>query len=186
MEPAFFTRSMILLAVDSPKALVTRRRRTPERFTHPEKTSWQSVTERGTDSPVMARVSRLEVPSITVPSRGTFSPGRTRMTSPTCTSLGSTTATSPLRSTLAVSGRMSRSSLIERWELPSAMPSKSSPTWKKSITKTASANWGSPPGTKPMSRAPMVAMDMRKSSSKGRPCARDSAASATTLPPATT
>ena len=177
--------SMILLAVDSPKPLVTRRRSTPERFTQPEYAASPGLTERGTDSPVMARVSRLEVPSITVPSRGTFSPGFTRMISPTCTVLGSTTATLPLRSTFAVSGRMSRSSLIERLELPSAMPSKSSPTWKKSITKTASANWGSPPGTKPMSRAPMVAMDMRKSSSKAFPRATDSAASATTLPPAT-
>ena len=182
---AFCTRSMILLAVDSPKPLVTRTRRSPVRFTQPDATSSPTPASRGTLSPVRATVSRLVWPSITTPSSAIFSPGRTTMTSPTATSPGSVATTSPSRSTYATSGRICISSRMERRELSSAMPSNSSPTWKKSITNTASANCGSPPGTKPMSSAPSVATDMRKSSSNGRRAATDSAASRRTPRPAT-
>ncbi len=106
-SPAFSTRSMIFDAVDSPKVLFTFMCSSPEMFTHPEITSSPTVTSRGRLSPVSATVLRLELPSRTVPSSGIFSPGFTTMVSPTSTVSGATVVTSPPRSTLAVSGRMS-------------------------------------------------------------------------------
>ena len=86
-------------AVDSPKALVVRMRSTPLRLTQPERTSSPGATLRGRLSPVRATVSSEELPSSTVPSIGTFSPGRTRMVSPTATLSGATVSTAPSRST---------------------------------------------------------------------------------------
>ncbi len=183
-EEACSTRSRIFAAVDSPAGLSARTRSSPLKFTKPESTCPPAVTSRGSLSPVNATVFRLEVPSRTVPSIGTFSPGRITTVSPTSTSSGSTLTTAPSRSTFAVSGRISISCEMERLLLPSATPSRSSPTWKKSITNTASANMGSPPGTKPMSRAPIVAMHIRKSSSKTSPSEICSAASFNTSKPA--
>ena len=55
-------------------------------------------------SPVSMLSSTLDVPAVTMPSTGTFSPGRTRTRSPTATSsIGTSTSTSP-RSTRAVRG----------------------------------------------------------------------------------
>ena len=153
-------------------------------MTQPERIGSPIPASRGALSPVRATVFKEVAPSITVPSIGTFSPGFTTMISPTDTSSGLTVTTFPSRSTFAVSGRMSRSWEIARWLLPSAMPSNSSPTWKKSMTNTASANIGLPPGTKPMSRAPTVAMHMRKSSFRASPWARPSPASFKTSNPA--
>ena len=166
---AFSTRSRILDAVDSPKAFVTFARMTPVRFTQPEIMSSSLDMLRGTLSPVRATVSRLEVPSRTTPSIGTFSPGFTTIVSPTLTSSGLTVKTFPSRSTLAVSGLMSINAEIDLRLRPSAMSSKSSPTWKNSITKTASGNCVSAPGRNPMQSAPMVAMLIKKSSSKKSP-----------------
>ena len=166
---AFSTRSRIFEAVDSPNALVTLARMTPERFTQPEIILSFGPIVRGTLSPVSATVSRLDVPSRTKPSIGTFSPGLTTIVSPTFTSSGLTVKTFPSRSTLAVSGLMSIKAEIDLRLRPSAMSSNSSPTWKKSITKTASGNCVSAPGRNPMQRAPMVAMLIRKSSSKKSP-----------------
>ena len=94
-------------AVDSPKEWVTRSLMTPVRLTQPEATSVPLAASRGRLSPVRATVSRLVEPSTTVPSRGTFSPGFTTMTSPGCTVSGATVSSWPPRSTWAVSGRMS-------------------------------------------------------------------------------
>ena len=177
---AFSTRSSTLEAVDSPNDLVTRARTTPETLTQPESSSSPTPAGRGMDSPVSAMVSRLVSPSSTTPSSGTRSPGLTTMVSPTRTSAGLTTFSAPSRTTVATSGRMSMRCEMERSLRSSAMSSKSSPTWKKSITKTASANSGSDPGRKPIARAPMVAIAIRKSSSNGSPSRTPSHASAST------
>ena len=99
------------------------------------------------------------------------------MISPIVTCSGLRVMIVPSRSTLAVSGRMSmRCEMLSRLR-PSAYSSKSSPTWKNSITNTASGNALSAPGRNPMHRAPIVATAMRKSSLNTSPCRIPSAAS---------
>ena len=174
---ALSTKAIILETVLSPKFFVVRTRMTPVKLIHPETTSSPSFKSRGTLSPVSAKVFKAELPSTTTPSKGTFSPGRTTMTSPTFTSSGETVSTRLFLSTFATSGRISI-----KWEMlsrlfPSAYPSKSSPTWKKSITNTASGNSVSESGKNPMQRAPMVAIAIKKSSSNTSPWAMPSAAS---------
>ena len=100
-ELAFSTRSKILETVDSPNSLVVRMVSRPVRLTQPLMISSPSRTSRGRLSPVRALVFRVETPSTTTPSRGTFSPGCTRISVPISTSSGSTWITLPSRSTLA-------------------------------------------------------------------------------------
>ena len=100
-EEAFSTRSRIFDTVDWPNSLLTSTRSRPVRLTQPERTQSPAATSRGRDSPVRAAVSSAEAPSLTTPSSGIFSPGRTTMISPTATSSGSTGAISPSRSTWA-------------------------------------------------------------------------------------
>ena len=76
--------------MDSPKARVVRIFSTPVMLMQPLTISSPPVTSRGRLSPVRAAVFRVEVPSSTTPSRGTFSPGWTTMVAPTGTSSGST------------------------------------------------------------------------------------------------
>ena len=106
-SPEASTSWIIFDAVDSPKVLSTLIFSAPEMLMQPEMTSLPTPTSRGMLSPVSATVLRLERPPMTVPSIGIFSPGFTTTVSPTCTEAGLTTVTWPLRSTLAVSGRMS-------------------------------------------------------------------------------
>lgn len=75
----FSTRSRILDTVDSSNALVVRTLIIPERFTQPLIISSLEAMSRGTLSPVSALVFKVEEPSVTIPSRGTFSPGCTTM-----------------------------------------------------------------------------------------------------------
>ena len=82
-EEAFSTRSRILDTVLSPNSLVVRSFSTPVMLMQPEMISSPSPTSRGRDSPVRAAVFRAELPSVTTPSMGTFSPGWTTMTVPT-------------------------------------------------------------------------------------------------------
>ena len=56
------TSSRMRETVDSPQGLVTRRRSVPLWLTKPLRTSSPSPAFRGTDSPVRAAVSRVEVP----------------------------------------------------------------------------------------------------------------------------
>ena len=100
-ELAFSTRSRILDTVDSPKARVVRTFSTPVMEIQPLMTSSPGPASRGRLSPVRALVFRLELPSSTTPSMGTFSPGRTTITAPSATSSGSTCSSWPSRSTLA-------------------------------------------------------------------------------------
>jgi hypothetical protein len=69
----------------------------------------------GTGSPVIMLSSTDERPSVTTPSTGTFSPGRTRIRSSTCTASSSTSSSWPSgRMTRAVLAAMSSSALIAR------------------------------------------------------------------------
>lgn len=89
-ELAFSTRSRIFETVDSPNAFVVRIFSTPDRSMQPLMISSPALTSRGRLSPVSALVLRLDVPSTTTPSSGTFSPGWTTMMLPTATTSGST------------------------------------------------------------------------------------------------
>ena len=171
------TSSSMRLAVDSPNSFSTFTRTAPLKLMHPEAMGSPSETPLGTLSPVRAFVSSEDLPSMTVPSKGTLSPDFTTMTSPTCTSSGRTVLSPSPVSRFALSGLMSiKADMLLRLR-PSAMPSKSSPSWKKSITKTASGNWLCAPGRKPMARAPRVATPIRKSSSRASPSSSFSAPS---------
>ena len=64
--------------------------RSPFRFINPPKTPVPISTSLGTDSPVRLEVSTMDLPSITLPSRGTFSPGFTIIISLIFTSSGDT------------------------------------------------------------------------------------------------
>ena len=119
-SPAFSTSSNILDTVDCPNSSVTRTRSRPLRLMQPLTTSPPGATSRGRDSPVRAEVSSADAPASTTPSSGTRSPGLTTMTSPTWTVSGSASTTSPPRSTLATSGRISISAAMERRERPTA------------------------------------------------------------------
>ena len=125
---ALSTREIILDTVLSPKLLVVRTRTTPERLMQPDMIVSPSFKSRGILSPVRAMVFKAELPSTTIPSRGTFSPGRITIVSPILTSSGETDSTFPFLSTFATSGRIFiRCEILSRL-FPSAYPSKSSPT----------------------------------------------------------
>ena len=120
-------------------------------------------------SPVRATVFSDECPEVTMPSNGTFSPGLITIISPIATCSGFMSSCMLPRTTWAMSGRISIRCAILSLLFPSAYPSKSSPTWKNSITKTASGNCVSALGRKPMHSAPMVAIAIRKCSLKASP-----------------
>lgn len=113
---ALSTRLRILETVLSPKLLVVFTRSTPDRLMQPDITSSPSVMSRGMLSPVRAMVLREELPSMTVPSSGTFSPGLMTITSPGLTSSGATFSIFPSLSTSAESGLISM-----RWEMLSRL-----------------------------------------------------------------
>ena len=100
-EEAFSTRSRILETVLSPNSLVVLMRSRPVMLMQPLMISSPGLTSRGRLSPVRAEVFRVEHPSTTVPSMGTFSPGCTTITVPMLTSSGSTCSSRPSRSMLA-------------------------------------------------------------------------------------
>ncbi len=101
LELAFSTRSRILDAVDSSNFLVVLIMRTPDMLIHPLITSSPLTISLGRLSPVSALVFRVEVPSVTIPSMGIFSPGLTIIIEPVSTSSGSTLSICPLNSMLA-------------------------------------------------------------------------------------
>ena len=164
------TSSSTLEAVESSYSLVTSTTILDERFTVPETTSSPGPTSRGRDSPVRARVSTADDPSTILPSRGIFSPGMTAMVSPTETSSGSTVSVLPSRMTWAVSDWMSMRSEMDSLVRPTARLSNHSPTWKNSMTATASGNMtSSASGTADTRNAPTVATVIRKFSSRTCP-----------------
>ena len=98
---AFSTNSKILETVDSLKFLLTLTFKTPLVLIHPAKISSFIDISLGTDSPVKAEVSIKLVPSITIPSNGTLSPGLTIISSSILTVSGFTFSSTPLLITFA-------------------------------------------------------------------------------------
>ena len=80
---AFSTEFKIRVTIDSASGLSTCICNTPCVLTHPEITVFPGCTLTGTGSPVIGEVSIRLSPSITVPSKGIRSPGRTKTISPT-------------------------------------------------------------------------------------------------------
>ena len=78
----FSTSSSILDTVESPNSLVVLILNTPVRLIQPLMISSPTSAERGTLSPVIALVLRVELPLIIMPSIGTFSPGFTTISIP--------------------------------------------------------------------------------------------------------
>ena len=150
----------ILDAAEDSKGLETSMRRAPWLFRNPAKTGSPGATSRGSDSPVIDEVSRLDKPSDMTPSTGILSPGFTRIMSPCFRDLELTLLMCPSASSrFALSGIISTREVIDPLAFSTALSSRISPVLKKSMTATAS-------GYSPMAIAPMVAIDMRKYSSK--------------------
>jgi hypothetical protein len=79
-------------------------------------TSFPTVFSTGMLSPVRSFSSTDEYPAVTVPSMGIFSPGLTRITSPTCTWSIDMSVSLPSFMTRAIVGCSSRSLRIEAAE----------------------------------------------------------------------
>ena len=77
-------------------------------------------TSTGTDSPVNADVSIIDLPSIIFPSNGTFSPGFTTIVSPIFTSSGDNFSIFPFFLTYATSGLISIKLAIDFLDLSTA------------------------------------------------------------------
>ena len=115
----------------------TRMSKEPEPFSVPPVTASPSVFSTGTGSPVSMDSSTALRPSITVPSMGILSPGRTRKMSPTLTSASGTVSVLPSFSTRsAVLGARSRSA---RMAPPVFSRARNSSTWPSSTSATMTA-----------------------------------------------
>ena len=91
----------------------------------------------GIGSPEIIDSSTKLIPSVTVPSTGTFSPGRTRIWSPTTTSLTGTPVSEPSRMTVAVFGCRSMSLRMASDVFPFALASRYRPRVRKAASITA-------------------------------------------------
>jgi hypothetical protein len=137
-------------------------RNSPWMLMLPAYTGAPKFLETGTDSPVTGASLTSDVPSTTVPSDGTRSPGRTITTSPTLSPSTGTVSVSEPRSLSAVRGkRLTRASIPARAR-PAATPSSSSPKAKRKTTMAASR-------ASPMASAPSVAIDIKVSMLNGVP-----------------
>ena len=122
------TSSSMRDTVESTYSQVVRTLSRPFILTQPLITLSPTDTSLGRDSPVSAMVLRAELPSITMPSSGTRSPGFITIILPTGTSSGSVSVISPSPSRFAYSGIISIRAAMEARLLPTAICSKSSPT----------------------------------------------------------
>ncbi len=104
------TRFITWFKKESPPVLVTRKVRDPSPFTAPPMTSSPGLFLTGLDSPVSRASFTEESPSVTSPSAGIFSPGRTRTLSPFASSLTETSETSPRSSSLCACPGIRRAS----------------------------------------------------------------------------
>ena len=98
-------------------------------------------------------------PFITIPSRGTLSPGLTRIISPIFTSSGDLDTISAPILTFAISGFKSIKFFIDFLDFSSAYSSNISPIWKNNITAIASEYFS-------IAKAPIVDMLIRNFSLK--------------------
>ena len=102
----------------------------------------------GIGSPVSMDSSTALPPSVTSPSTGTFSPGRTRSTSPTCTWFSGTSSSVPAaRMRRAVLGANPSSDLMAVEVCDRAL---SSSTWPNSVSEMITAAASKYTATRPM------------------------------------
>ena len=120
-------------------ARVTRTFSTASALIEPANTRSPGSLMRGTDSPVTGLSSTPEVPSITSPSAGTRSPGRTRTALPTARLSAGTSRTRVPTTRRAVFGTSAPSARMPARARPAATPSSTSPMAKRKTTIAASA-----------------------------------------------
>jgi hypothetical protein len=96
---------MIRASSVSPPTASARKRNAPEPLTEPPTTPSPGPFATGIGSPVTIDSSIWVSPSVTVPSTGRRSPGRTARMSPTRSSASLVSTSTPSRTTRAVSGR---------------------------------------------------------------------------------
>ena len=101
---AWRTKSTIWASTVSGPTRLTRKLKLPLRFIEAPITLSPEALAMGVGSPVSIDSSTQELPSLTTPSVGTFSPGRTCTRSPTTTSDTGISTGWPSRSTRAVGG----------------------------------------------------------------------------------
>ena len=123
----------------SSAAFVTRTRSNASALIDPAKTSAPGSLRPGTLSPVTGLSSTPEMPSITSPSQGTRSPGRTCTTCPTRSFSADTSRVFPPASSRAVFGTSFESARMLSRALPAATPSSNSPTANRKTTRAASS-----------------------------------------------
>ena len=99
-----------------------------------------AASPTGIGSPVTIDSSTALAPSTTTPSTGTFSPGRTRRRSPTCTPRAARPPRAHPRSRAAPSSARGRAA--PGWPIPVRLLARSSSTWPRrtSVTMTAAAS----------------------------------------------
>ena len=129
LVPAASATVCIILAsaVSSPTA-VARHLMNPDVFIVAADTLSPGSLSTGTDSPVRADSSTALAPSVTTPSTGIFSPGRTSIMSPASTSDMSTVTEAPSLTTTAVSGASLIKALRASVVFPFEIDSRSLPT----------------------------------------------------------
>ena len=94
-------------SIDCETGFSTRTSSVPVPFIVPAYTESPIPLLTGIDSPVIAACCTAERPCSTVPSAGSFSPGRTRTSSPATSSRAATVTSIPSRTTTASSGAWS-------------------------------------------------------------------------------
>ncbi len=119
--------------VSSP-ARATRIRSNPPPFSVPEKTSSPADFSLGNASPVMELSLIAELPSTIVPSAGTRSPARTRMTLPSTNVAASTSSSTPSRNRRARRGICSTNLSIAAAVRPASAAARYWPTESAAIT----------------------------------------------------
>ena len=130
---------MMLASAVSLPTLLARNRNAPVLLIVAPITSSPSRFSTGIDSPVIIDSSTAELPVVTTPSTGIFSPGRTRTTSPPTTSpIGSSTSR-PSRSTRAVLACRPISFLIASLVRPLALTSSARPRTTRAVTTTVTS-----------------------------------------------
>ncbi|MOA22470.1 hypothetical protein D3C78_1430270 [compost metagenome] len=133
------TMRMMRASIVSAPVWVTRSVKLPEVFRVPPVACMPGCFSTGTGSPVSMDSSTYELPSMTSPSSGIFSPGRTSTMSPVLTFSISTSTAWPSRITRAVRGCKPIRRLMAAPVLPLARASNVRPS-KIKVTMTAAAS----------------------------------------------
>ena len=138
LEPwASSTRRTIWARAVSRPTLVARKRKEPLRLRVAPMTGSPGPFSTGRLSPVSMLSSRAERPSVSTPSTGTCSPGRTRTRSPTTTCCTGTSVSTPSRRTRAVRAWRPIRALIAAPVCSLARASSQRPSRTRAMTTTA-------------------------------------------------